>query len=351
MQSCKCGGSHPEAHPGRASDAPIPGWLAWKPHIWQTNRRETCFSWVGPILFSSTEEVACSQSSKHPPAWKLPQCVLTSWVPSALFWKSGRQGTGSCLVMVKKKVWTDNEGARQRKASSREPGRPGNYFLWHGRYYVDGFISGYYLLLKSILRKMIMGASSSRLRNLLSNFQWTVVFPGHIIMIVLVMVVIMQTASCQRALFISHCSQPYCFEVNRGGVMSIQGTERSSTPRKSSPGEGLPPRMPAFCQGPGMPEGSLSSPPQPPCQQHPWDLWTNEEYAQGGVSTFQFWVQPWSYPLGHAGAGDLPWISRAFDWLHPKTKSQILESQMSLNPELELKCHCHVAVPPVTQQV
>lgn len=82
---------------------------------------------------------------------------------------------------------------------------------------------------------MIMGASSSRLRNLLSNFQWTVVFPGHIIMIVLVMVVIMQTASCQRALFISHCSQPYCFEVNRCRVMSIQGTERSSTPRKSSP--------------------------------------------------------------------------------------------------------------------
>lgn len=78
-------------------------------------------------------------------------------------------------------------------------------------------------------------------------------------MIVLVMVVIMQTASCQRALFISHCSQPYCFEVNRCRVMSIQGTERSSTPRKSSPYEGLPPRVPAFRQGPGMPEGSLSS--------------------------------------------------------------------------------------------
>ena len=41
--------------------------------------------------------------------------------------------------------------------------------------------------------------------------------------------------------------------------MSIQGTERSSTPRKSSPYEGLPPRVPAFRQGPGMPEGSLSS--------------------------------------------------------------------------------------------
>lgn len=34
-------------------------------------------------------------------------------------------------------------------------------------------------------------------------------------MIALVMVAIMETASCQRALFISHCSQPHCFEVNR----------------------------------------------------------------------------------------------------------------------------------------
>lgn len=58
-------------------------------------------------------------------------------------------------------------------------------------HYVDGFISGYYLLLKGILSKMIMGAPYSRLRNLLSNFQCTVVFPGHIIIIVLVMVVIM----------------------------------------------------------------------------------------------------------------------------------------------------------------
>ena len=167
---------------------------------------------------------------------------------------------------------------------------------------------------------MIMGASSSRLRNLLSNFQWTVVFPGHIIMIVLVMVVIMKTASCQRALFISHCSQPYCFEVNRCRVMSTPGTERSSTPRKSSPGEGLPPRVPAFRQGPGMPEGLPCSPLEPRCQQHSWDLWINEEYAQGGVSTSQFWVQPWSHPLGHAGAGDLLWVSGAFDWLRPKQR-------------------------------
>lgn len=75
--------------------------------------------------------------------------------------------------------------------------------------YDDGFISGYYLLLKSSLSKMMRGAASLCLGNLLSDFQRTVVFPGRIIIIVLVTFVMMHTAAGQMALFISHCSQPH----------------------------------------------------------------------------------------------------------------------------------------------
>lgn len=45
-------------------------------------------------------------------------------------------------------------------------------------------------------------------QELLSNFQRTVVFPGHaMVIIAFVMVVIIETASFQKALFISHCSE------------------------------------------------------------------------------------------------------------------------------------------------
>lgn len=137
-------------------------------------------------------------------------------------------------------------------------------------------------------------------------------------MIVLVMVVIMQTASCQRALFISHCSQPYCFEVNRCRVMSIQGTERSIAPRKSSPGEGLPPRVPAFRQGPGMPKGALSSLLNLPASS---TLRTCEQMNNTPrvVSAFpSSGSSPDPIHWAIHGAGDLLWVSGAFDWLHPK---------------------------------